>query len=317
MTRARVLADYVAGGSTAAEFDVLDGLTSTTAELNHVDGVTSNVQTQLNAKLPLAGGTMTGNIVMGDDTSIGIGDSAERIEFDGAGDISVLGANLGVGTDAPGAILDVRGQNNTTQAIFSGTAGRGLKISTTNPESQNNAGVIYDAQDTESGGVGTQAWAIGGNTKMTLDKSGNVSISTGDLTVTGSGKGIGFGSEIMDDYEEFSWSPGLRTGSYTHYNWSYTVKGVKIGRLVHITMYGTGTATGSAGADSLYAAAALPYAASSTSPPIMLGVGTGGSGFGHFHNTYSNALGSGATVPAHSSGTTFNFSMNLTYYTDS
>jgi len=41
MTRARILADYVAGGTTAAEFDVLDGLTSTTAELNRLDGITS------------------------------------------------------------------------------------------------------------------------------------------------------------------------------------------------------------------------------------------------------------------------------------
>ena len=29
MTRARILADYVAGGTTAAEFDHIDGLTST------------------------------------------------------------------------------------------------------------------------------------------------------------------------------------------------------------------------------------------------------------------------------------------------
>ena len=50
MTRARILADYVAGGTTAAEFD-------------YMDGVTSNVQTQLDAKLPLAGGTMTGDLV--------------------------------------------------------------------------------------------------------------------------------------------------------------------------------------------------------------------------------------------------------------
>ena len=41
MTKARILADYVAGGVTAAEFDVLDGLTSTTAELNRLDGITS------------------------------------------------------------------------------------------------------------------------------------------------------------------------------------------------------------------------------------------------------------------------------------
>ena len=49
MTKARILADYVAGGTTAAEFD-------------YMDGVTSNVQTQLDAKLPLAGGTMTGEV---------------------------------------------------------------------------------------------------------------------------------------------------------------------------------------------------------------------------------------------------------------
>ena len=34
MTKARILADYVAGGTTAAEFDVLDGLTATTSGLN-------------------------------------------------------------------------------------------------------------------------------------------------------------------------------------------------------------------------------------------------------------------------------------------
>ena len=69
MTRARILADYVAGGSTAAEFDVLDGLTSTTAELNYVDGVTSNVQTQLDAKAPLADPDLTGLVQIATDAS--------------------------------------------------------------------------------------------------------------------------------------------------------------------------------------------------------------------------------------------------------
>ena len=51
--------------STTAELNILDGVTSTTAELNYVDGVTSNVQTQLDAKLALAGGTMTGDLLLG------------------------------------------------------------------------------------------------------------------------------------------------------------------------------------------------------------------------------------------------------------
>lgn len=40
------------------------GITATAAELNYVDGVTSNVQTQLNNKLSLSGGTVTGNVTL-------------------------------------------------------------------------------------------------------------------------------------------------------------------------------------------------------------------------------------------------------------
>jgi len=61
-------------------------------------------RTIASAALPKAGGTMTGNIVMGDDTSIGIGDALERIEFDGAGDITLLGCNVGIGTATPAAV---------------------------------------------------------------------------------------------------------------------------------------------------------------------------------------------------------------------
>ena len=50
---------------------------------------------------------------MADDTSIGISDSDERIEFDGAGDISILGANLGIGTSAPSDKFVVVGGTNT------------------------------------------------------------------------------------------------------------------------------------------------------------------------------------------------------------
>ena len=46
--------------ATAAELNVLDGITATTAELNYCDGVTSNIQTQLNAKAPLASPALTG-----------------------------------------------------------------------------------------------------------------------------------------------------------------------------------------------------------------------------------------------------------------
>ena len=60
--------------STAAELNILDGVTASTAELNFVDGVTSAIQTQIDAKLALAGGTMSGAIAMGTSKITGLGD---------------------------------------------------------------------------------------------------------------------------------------------------------------------------------------------------------------------------------------------------
>lgn len=50
--------------ATAAELNVLDGITSSTAELNFTDGVTSAIQTQLDAKAPLASPTFTGTVTI-------------------------------------------------------------------------------------------------------------------------------------------------------------------------------------------------------------------------------------------------------------
>lgn len=60
--------------------------------------------------------TFGANIIMADDTSIGIADDAERIEFDGAGDISVLGANFGIGTDAPESQVEIQGSSSASYA---------------------------------------------------------------------------------------------------------------------------------------------------------------------------------------------------------
>jgi hypothetical protein len=97
MTRARILADYVAGGTTAAEFDFMDG-------------VTSNVQTQLTAldtaKAPKANPAFTG-------TPTGI--TAAHITS-GALPVGVTG---GLGLDAIKFL-----ENNTTQDL-SGTYSTG------------------------------------------------------------------------------------------------------------------------------------------------------------------------------------------------
>ena len=60
--------------STAAELNKLDGVTATTAELNYTDGVTSNIQTQLNNKLSLSGGTLTNKLTM-DENGFAVSDA--------------------------------------------------------------------------------------------------------------------------------------------------------------------------------------------------------------------------------------------------
>ena len=65
--------------ATAAELNKLDGVTATTAELNYVDGVTSNIQTQLNAKVP------TSRTVNGKALSANITLSASDVGADASG----------------------------------------------------------------------------------------------------------------------------------------------------------------------------------------------------------------------------------------
>lgn len=56
--------ENVAVTSTATELNILDGATLSTTELNYVDGVTSAIQTQLDAKAPLASPTFTGTVIL-------------------------------------------------------------------------------------------------------------------------------------------------------------------------------------------------------------------------------------------------------------
>ena len=55
---------------------IADGSVNNT-EFEHLDGVTSDIQTQLTSKLPLAGGTMSGNLDLNDNVRLRAGDSQD------------------------------------------------------------------------------------------------------------------------------------------------------------------------------------------------------------------------------------------------
>ena len=101
--------------STAAELNLLDGVTATTAELNYVDGVTSNIQTQLDAKAPLASPTFTGTatIPTANITTVDLGNwtitesagvlyfatsGVNKMKLDASGNLTVVGNVTGYGT---------------------------------------------------------------------------------------------------------------------------------------------------------------------------------------------------------------------------
>jgi hypothetical protein len=87
--------------STAAELNILDGVTATTAELNFVDGVTSAIQTQLNNKQPLdadltaiaALAVTDGNFIVGNGTTWVVESGSTARTSLGLGTISTQAAN--------------------------------------------------------------------------------------------------------------------------------------------------------------------------------------------------------------------------------
>jgi len=149
----------------------LDTLNELAAALGDDANFSTTVTNSIATKLPLAGGTMTGNIVMADDTSIGIADDAERIEFDGAGDINILGANLGIGTTSPTSLLHVDKSFSGTLVTLHQTAGasssdRGLDV------------------ETSSTGTTVQRWLNSGSELMRVTGGGLVGLGTDNPATT-------------------------------------------------------------------------------------------------------------------------------------
>ena len=81
---------------------------------------------------------------------------------------------LGIGA-SPATKLDVRGANNASQATFSGTAGRGLLISTRSDSLADDRTVILNAQHS-TGSLGQLVIQTVGTDRLLVDSSGNVGI---------------------------------------------------------------------------------------------------------------------------------------------
>jgi len=181
----------------------------------------------------IIGCNITGSTSLTDTVIIGAGNGNERLRILSSG-------NVGIGLTIPDQKLHIYEQSGSSQAYVHVQNNRSrnaaIKFTTTQGSWFVGQGIGVDADrfmvyDTQQ--------------RMGIDSSGNMTLNTGNLVMGTSGKGIDFSAtantsagsshdELLDDYEEGQWSPGVTfggTGATVSSNGKYT----KIGNLVHIT----------------------------------------------------------------------------------
>jgi hypothetical protein len=177
---------------------------------------------------------MTGTIA--GFTSTGIDDNATStaITIDASENVGVGGVSPTQRMQVDGGAVRVTGD----QAAL--VSNQGLMLGFTGDKSN------FYSIGSSGGGVGTYSFkgynytTGAGSERMSIDSAGNVTVNTGNLVIGTSGKGIDFSadgnaagmtSEVLDDYEEGTWTPTLVTGTATVQDASYT----KIGNIVTAT----------------------------------------------------------------------------------
>ena len=205
--------------ATTSEINTLDGITATTTELNYVDGVTSAIQTQLDAKLPLAGGTMTGDIILPADGTIGAASDASFIKFNETS-TAYSGLDLSIGSNqSVHVLLDMNADGSTTGG-FTVRTGATSVDSSTEILKVNSDGLTLDAQnqlrfaDSDSSNyVGFKSPAtVTANIMWTLPSSdgtdGQVLSTNGGGTLSFVDQGGGGGSGSSYPNSTYTTAPG-------------------------------------------------------------------------------------------------------------
>jgi hypothetical protein len=150
---------------------------------------------------------------------------------------------VGIGKASPGYKLVVAAATgNVMQFENTSDSDRGGRITNTGTAGTGKFGIT-----TTSSGYGL-SFGIDAVEQMLLDTSNNLNITSGNVVMATSGKGIDFSattsgsgtmtSELLNDYEEGTWTPVLATDNVTFTSVGYTIqvgKYTKVGNLVTVT----------------------------------------------------------------------------------
>ena len=201
LTSPKINEDVVMSAS-STELNILDGATLSTTELNYVDGVTSAIQTQLDAKLALAGGTMTGAIAMGTSKITGLGEptSAQDAATKSYVDTTVQGidwkASVRAATTANVTLASALENGDTLDGVVLATGNRVL-VKDQSTGSENGIYVVKSsgapdrstdadlaAEVTSNFAVFVEEGTVNADSGFTLTNNGAVTIGTTALTFT-------------------------------------------------------------------------------------------------------------------------------------
>jgi len=184
-----------------------------------------------------------------------IANNADNRVITGGSSVNLNGES---GLTFDGTTLTVAGASNATQAIFSGTGGsgsRGLEIKTESGGAVDEVVIIKTRASGTTGAIKFQT--NGANSLELAGNGGDVTVKQGNLKFGIGGKGIDFSStgdasgvtsELLDDYEEGTWTAtlsGHSSPTNVATNNPTTTRAVtgtyrKIGSLVHVQALWTG-----------------------------------------------------------------------------
>lgn len=180
--------------ATATELNILAGTAVDSTELGYLNGVTSALQTQLDARLPLAGGTMSGAIAMGTSKITGCGDPsaaqdvATKAYVDAASPTNYVTNDAddtmtGVLTvqDTGGTQLILQHTDATDQASFKVDTNGDLQVALTGDEMQFLSGAAAATFKITGSGGQDIAWGVSAGASY-VDSD----ISTLDVRLLGS-----------------------------------------------------------------------------------------------------------------------------------
>jgi len=179
--------------------------------------------------------------------------------LNGEANLTFDGTNLGIGTTSPTTkIHSVQGDASAGNNIILDNNYSADGTTTFLKAYRVGGAVGYALQYRDSGGIsirqGTYTdhkmeFFTNDSDRLTLETNGNVTVEDGDLVIGTGGHGIDFsaqtgtsatgaatggtGSEILDHYEEGTWTPTVGTTSGTNVSGEYT----KIGRMVYIKCF--------------------------------------------------------------------------------